>query len=205
MAAIQSAVAQRAGTSSLQPGSALAGPPATTVLGTDLGHAAVGSTFNVSTSGTTVTFNNGSTTATGTVTVGTDSGGNQIVVIDADSFGVRLTLRAAAGAPLAGVLSTLNGASLATAAAPSTVGDQYGQQIAAMGVESSTAQTQSTNQLVLVNQLKRQRDDNSSVSLDEEAANLIQYQHAYQAAARVITVVDEMLNTLINSTGTVGR
>jgi flagellar hook-associated protein 1 FlgK len=34
---------------------------------------------------------------------------------------------------------------------------------------------------------------------------MIQFQHAYQAAARVITTMDEMLNTLINGTGLVGR
>ena len=35
-------------------------------------------------------------------------------------------------------------------------------------------------------------------------ANLVSYQHAYSAAARVLTAVDEALNTLINSTGRVG-
>ncbi len=45
----------------------------------------------------------------------------------------------------------------------------------------------------------------SAVSLDEENINLLSYQHAYQAAARVMTAVDEMLNTLINRTGIVGR
>jgi flagellar hook-associated protein 1 FlgK len=43
------------------------------------------------------------------------------------------------------------------------------------------------------------------VSLDEEATDMIRFQHAYQAAARVITTMDEMLNTLINGTGLVGR
>jgi flagellar hook-associated protein 1 FlgK len=34
---------------------------------------------------------------------------------------------------------------------------------------------------------------------------MLRFQHAYQAAARVITIMDEMLNTLINNTGLVGR
>ena len=46
---------------------------------------------------------------------------------------------------------------------------------------------------------------NSSVDLDEENVNLLMYQHAYQGAARVMTAVDEMLDTLINRTGLVGR
>ncbi|HYI33365.1 MAG TPA: flagellar basal body rod C-terminal domain-containing protein, partial [Glaciibacter sp.] len=46
---------------------------------------------------------------------------------------------------------------------------------------------------------------NSGVSLDEENVNLLMFQHAYQGAARVMTAVDEMLDTLINRTGLVGR
>ncbi|WP_020143829.1 flagellar hook-associated protein FlgK [Terracoccus sp. 273MFTsu3.1] len=45
----------------------------------------------------------------------------------------------------------------------------------------------------------------ASVSLDEESVNLMAAQHAYQAAARVLTAVDEALDTLINRTGMVGR
>jgi flagellar hook-associated protein 1 FlgK len=44
----------------------------------------------------------------------------------------------------------------------------------------------------------------SGVSLDEEMVNLVKYQHAYNGAARVITVMDEMLDKLINGTGRVG-
>jgi len=46
---------------------------------------------------------------------------------------------------------------------------------------------------------------NASVDLDEENVNLLMFQHAYQGAARVMTAVDEMLDTLINRTGLVGR
>ncbi|MBW4096187.1 MAG: flagellar hook-associated protein FlgK, partial [Acidobacteria bacterium] len=45
----------------------------------------------------------------------------------------------------------------------------------------------------------------ASVDLDEENMNMLQYQHAYQAAARVMTAVDETLDVLINQTGRVGR
>ena len=45
----------------------------------------------------------------------------------------------------------------------------------------------------------------ASVDLDEESMNMLTYQHAYQAAARVMTAVDDMLDTLINKTGLVGR
>jgi flagellar hook-associated protein 1 FlgK len=45
----------------------------------------------------------------------------------------------------------------------------------------------------------------SAVSLDEENVALIANQHAFQGAARVMTAIDEMLDTLINRTGLVGR
>jgi len=46
---------------------------------------------------------------------------------------------------------------------------------------------------------------NASVDIDEEMTNILAYQRAYQGAARVLTAVDEMLDTLINRTGLVGR
>jgi flagellar hook-associated protein 1 FlgK len=45
----------------------------------------------------------------------------------------------------------------------------------------------------------------AGVDLDEETANLLTYQYAYQGAARVMTAIDEMLDVLINRTGIVGR
>jgi len=45
----------------------------------------------------------------------------------------------------------------------------------------------------------------TGVDMDEETTQLITYQHAYQGAARVMTAIDEMLDTLINRTGLVGR
>ncbi len=50
-----------------------------------------------------------------------------------------------------------------------------------------------------------QRQSLSSVSLDEETTNLIIFQQSYQACARVITTLDEMLNTMINNMGITGR
>jgi flagellar hook-associated protein FlgK len=52
--------------------------------------------------------------------------------------------------------------------------------------------------------LSDQRDSISSVSSNDEAVNLIKYQQAYSASARIITAIDQMLDKLINGTGTVG-
>lgn len=44
----------------------------------------------------------------------------------------------------------------------------------------------------------------SGVSLDEEMSDLVKFQHAYNASARVMTVIDETLDRIINSMGRVG-
>lgn len=71
-----------------------------------------------------------------------------------------------------------------------------------VGQVANTTRTISHNydSTVLVNnQVTEMRDSVSGVSLDEEMANLIKYQHAYTAAARLITMSDEMLQTLLDS------
>ena len=67
----------------------------------------------------------------------------------------------------------------------------------------STQSTQTTSQAVL-DSIDNQRKSVSGVSLDEEMTNLVSFQRAYQASARMMTTIDSMLDTLINHTGTVG-
>jgi len=74
-----------------------------------------------------------------------------------------------------------------------------------MGVKASQANQMTKNTLVLAESALTRRDSVSSVSLDEEMTNMIKFQHAYNAAARNITMVDEMLDKIINSMGLVGR
>ena len=52
--------------------------------------------------------------------------------------------------------------------------------------------------------LKGRRVAASGVSLDEEMTNMIKFQHAYAAASRVLSAMDENLDRLINGTGRVG-
>ncbi len=86
-----------------------------------------------------------------------------------------------------------------------TASDFYADLIGAIGSDAQQANAMSTNQGLVVNQLTMRRESVSGVSLDEEATDMIRFQRAYQAAARVITIVDEMLDMLINRTGLVGR
>ncbi|MDR6883482.1 flagellar hook-associated protein FlgK [Bacillus sp. 3255] len=86
-----------------------------------------------------------------------------------------------------------------------TVNDYFSAVVGQLGIESSDAQRQLTNQQALVDQVDSRKLSVSGVSLDEEMSNMIKFQHAYSAAARVMTTFDEMLDKLINGMGTVGR
>lgn len=59
--------------------------------------------------------------------------------------------------------------------------------------------------VTVLNGIQNSRDSVSGVSLDEEASNMMAYVSAYNAASRLMTALDEALNTLINNTGLVGR
>jgi flagellar hook-associated protein 1 FlgK len=63
-------------------------------------------------------------------------------------------------------------------------------------VSNNSAALDASN--LILRQLENQRGGISGVSLDEEAANLIRFQHAYEASARVVNTVNELLDTVIN-------
>lgn len=86
-----------------------------------------------------------------------------------------------------------------------TVDDFFRSLVGTIGVMAREAVRLSENQSVLLQQIEHQRQSVMGVSLDEEVTNLIRYQHAYAAAARVVTTLDEMLRSLIEGTGLVGR
>jgi len=74
-----------------------------------------------------------------------------------------------------------------------------------LGTRASNAERSMQNQQQLVESVDIRRQSVSGVSLDEEMADMIKFQHAYNAAARNMTVVDEMLDRVINQMGIVGR
>lgn len=86
-----------------------------------------------------------------------------------------------------------------------TIGDYYSAYTAKLGMETDSAKKQLSNQLVVLNQIDIRRASVSAVSLDEEITNMIMFQHAYNAAARNMTAIDEMLDRIINGMGHVGR
>lgn len=70
-------------------------------------------------------------------------------------------------------------------------------------VQDATARAEAA--ALQVDQTEQQRASVYGVSIDEEMTKMIQYQQSYNAAARVMTAIDEMLDILINRVGLVGR
>jgi flagellar hook-associated protein 1 FlgK len=91
------------------------------------------------------------------------------------------------------------------AALGDTLGGFYAAYVAQIGLDVQRADQMARSQDALVQYLELQRESLSGVSLDEEAVKMLGAQRAYQAAARMITAVDEMLNHIINQMGLVGR
>jgi flagellar hook-associated protein 1 FlgK len=141
---------------------------------------------------------NGSTADVAATLQGNADNSGQVMTIDGQ--GVRLTVSVPNGTDLQTALQAMSGQSVTTGPNPSTISNQYSQFVAALGVDSNTAQGQSANEALLVTQLQTQQQSVSGVSMDEETTHLIQYQRAYEAAAHVVSVMDSMLDTLINHT-----
>ncbi len=74
-----------------------------------------------------------------------------------------------------------------------------------LGVDAAEANRVSTNQGILTKDYSSARDSIMGVSLDEEMANMIKYQTAYNANARMVNIFDEMLDLVVNRLGTGGR
>lgn len=75
--------------------------------------------------------------------------------------------------------------------------DFYSGMVLQVGSAVSNAAAERDASELILRQLQDQRSATSGVSMDEEAANLVTYQRAYEAAARVITTINEMTETAI--------
>jgi flagellar hook-associated protein 1 FlgK len=77
--------------------------------------------------------------------------------------------------------------------------------IASLAVESRAAARRSDIQDQVADATRKEADSVGAVSIDEEMANLTAAQRAFEASARVMSAVDTLMETLIHSTGVVGR
>ena len=81
-----------------------------------------------------------------------------------------------------------------------TYDDFYRALVTDVGNQVQSAIGYADHQSVMVESLENYRDSISGVSLDEEMLNLIKFQHAYDAAAKLVSTVDEMIETVMNMT-----
>jgi flagellar hook-associated protein 1 FlgK len=79
--------------------------------------------------------------------------------------------------------------------------DYYRSLVAKLAVRGQEAERAIHTQHALSRQIENQRSQESGVSLDEEMVELMKHQHVYNAAARLLTAMDEMVLTLIERTG----
>ncbi|MDP8943021.1 MAG: flagellar hook-associated protein FlgK [Actinomycetota bacterium] len=81
---------------------------------------------------------------------------------------------------------------------------RYQQLVSRVGTETAEAARAAHSARVLTGSTDDRRQSVAGVSLDEEMAALVRFQRGYQASARAMSTLDEMLDTLINRTGRVG-
>lgn len=130
--------------------------------------------------------------------------------VNEDFYGTDgLNLIAAAGGSAAGTADGTNATALAnwlvddpsTASASlgkNSLSSYYSSVVSQVGVQTQQAQNMTTNQTVIFNSVATTRESVSGVSMDEELSNMIKFQQAYGACAKMLTTMDSMLQTLLN-------
>lgn len=82
-----------------------------------------------------------------------------------------------------------------------TFDDYFAETVTNAGLKGEQAENMLLSQNSIMNDLRDLRDSISGVNIDEELADIIKFQHGYNAAAKYVTVIDEMLDTIINRLG----
>ncbi|WP_183094865.1 flagellar hook-associated protein FlgK [Nocardioides stalactiti] len=100
---------------------------------------------------------------------------------------------------------TLDGGNADLLSSTGTAGEDYQRLVNGFGSQVAAIERQRSNQAALAASVQGSWEQQAGVNLDEETVNLVTAQRAYEAAARLMTAVDEMLDVLINRTGIVGR
>ena len=82
-----------------------------------------------------------------------------------------------------------------------TLDDYFADTVTNVGLKGEQAETNLLSQNSIMDDLRTLRDSISGVNIDEELADIMKFQHGYNAAAKFVTVIDEMLDTVINRLG----
>ena len=117
----------------------------------------------------------------------------------AASLAVTVTAREVAASTLPG--GALDGTNADAIGTPGSAEGAYQRLVNGFGTEVASAQRLVRTQSLLTTQVDSAREQLSGVNLDEETVAMLTAQRAYEAAARVMSVMDSVLDTLINRTG----
>ena len=79
-----------------------------------------------------------------------------------------------------------------------TFSEHYSNTVSRFGQDMALTDTKLKDQQAVQTMLEKQRDSVQGVSIDEEVANLVSYQRAFQASARLITTMDKLMGDVIN-------
>jgi len=82
-----------------------------------------------------------------------------------------------------------------------TFDDYFANSVTNIGLKGEQAETHYLSQNTIMNDLRDLRDSISGVNIDEELADIIKFQHGYNAAAKFVSVIDNMIDTVINRLG----
>lgn len=82
-----------------------------------------------------------------------------------------------------------------------TFDDYFANSVTNVGLKGEQAETNLLSQNSIMNDLRDLRDSISGVNIDEELAEIIKFQHGYNAAAKFVSVMDSLLDTVINRLG----
>ena len=82
-----------------------------------------------------------------------------------------------------------------------TLDDYFADSVTKVGLMGEQAETNLMSQRAIMDDLRGLRDSISGVNIDEELADIMKFQHGYNAAAKFVTVIDEMIDTVINRLG----
>ncbi|MDE5898222.1 MAG: flagellar hook-associated protein FlgK [Treponemataceae bacterium] len=82
-----------------------------------------------------------------------------------------------------------------------TLDDYFADSVTNIGLRGEQAENNFNSHLAVMNDLRAMRESISGVNIDEELADIIKFQHGYNAAAKFITVWDSLIDTIINRLG----
>jgi flagellar hook-associated protein 1 FlgK len=142
---------------------------------------------------------NGDTNVTFFSPLGSVSGSAQLISMSADVSADARNI-AASSQPTGndnGTAMALGNLLTAQVFSGGSVTDQYGALVYTVGSDSANAQSESTDHQALLTQLQNRRQSISGVSMDEETVQMLQLQRGYQASAKLIMTIDELLQVAL--------